>query len=281
MEGMKSACLVVLIVMSAVTASAQSNPAGSSSISGIFNSKLATETAEASSSTLSYTVAHFPYGGGLTTRLELANTGSATATVNITFFDQSGSGTSVPLEGIGLKSTETVTVGPNQTQVLGSELSQRNNAAQIAWATMTSTAPLNVFSLFDFGPNAPTINWAVGTQSIAPSTSFRFPVSIGGPVNYNAGMALSNPNGTSTNVKVMVMKSDGTQLGSFTESLGKNAQTVFLLSPHSGLNFGATPQTPFNGSVAVCAPQPVGLVALGAEGSGGLFSVSVTTDPCP
>jgi hypothetical protein len=211
----------------------------------------------------------------------VTNSGKTNATVKFTFFDHSGLSTSVPLEGIGPKSTETLTVGANQTQVIGSELSQRTSAAQVAWATMTSTAPLNVFSLFDFGPKPPTINWAVGAQSTAPSKSFRFPVSIGGPVNYNAGMALSNPNGTPTVVTVKVLKSDGTQLGSFTESLGKNAQTVFLLSPHPGLDFGSTPQTPFNGSVAVCAPQAVGLVALGAEGSGGLFSISVTTDPCP
>ena len=267
--------------MSTAIASAQTAPAGPSSISDIFNSELAGQTAQASSASLSYTIAHFPYGGGLTTRIALANNGTANATVKFTFFDHTGLSTSVPLEGIGPKSTETITVGANQTQVIGSELSQRSSAGQVAWATMTSTAPLNVFSLFDFGPNPPTINWAVGAQSVAPSKSFRFPVSIGGPVNYDAGMALSNPNGTPTVVTVKVMKSDGTQLGSFTESLGKNAQTVFLLSSQGGLNFGSTPQTPFNGSVAVCAPQPVGLVALGAEGSGGLFSISVTTDPCP
>jgi len=281
MEGMKSPWLIALIVMSAAIAGAQTTPAGPSSISEIFNSELAGQTALASSATLSYSVSHFPYGGGLTTRIALTNSGSTSATVKFTFFDQTGLGTSVPLEGLGPKSTETVTVGANQTQVIGSELSQRTAAGQVAWATMTSSAPLNVFSLFDFGPNPPAITWAVGAQSTAPSKSFRFPVSIGGPTNYNAGMALSNPNGTPTVVTVMVMNSDGTQLGSFTQSLEKNAQTVFLLSPHAGLNFDSTAQTPFNGSVAVCAPQAVGLVALGAEGSGGLFSISVTTDPCP
>jgi len=279
MEGMKS---LILVVMSAAIAAAQTAPV---SVSEIFNSELAGQTALASSASLSYTIAHFPYGGGLTTRVAVTNSGSTSATVKFTFFDQSGLSTSVPLEGLGPKGTETLTVGANQTQVIGSELSQRSSAGQVAWATMTSTAPLNVFSLFDFGPNPPTINWAVGAQSTAPSKSFRFPVSIGGPVNYDAGMALSNPNGTPTVVTVKVLKSDGTQLGSFTESLGKNAQTVFLLSSQAGLNFGATPQTPFNGSVAVCAPQAVGLVALGAEGSSpstvGLFSISVTTDPCP
>jgi hypothetical protein len=279
MEGMKSLSLFILIVMSAAIAAAKTAP--DSSVSDIFDNPLATETALASSATLSYTIAHFPYGGGLTTRIALANNGAATATAKLTFFDQSGLSTSVPLEGSGLKSTQTVTVGANQTKVVGSELSQRTSTGQVAWATMTSTAPLNVFSLFDFGPTPPKINWAVGAQSTAPSKSFRFPVSIGGPVTYDAGMALSNPNGTPTVVTVKVMKSDGTQLGSFTENLGKNAQTVFLLSSHGGLSFGATPQTPFNGSVAVCAPQAVGLVALGAEGGGGLFSISVTNDPCP
>jgi hypothetical protein len=278
---MKSPWLIILTVMSAAIASAQTAPDGPSSIDGIFNSGLATESALASSAALSYTIAHFPYGGGLTTRIAFANNGKTNATVNLTFFDSSGLPTSVPLEGIGIKGTESLTVGANQTQVVGSELSQRSSAGQVAWATMTSTAPLNVFSLFDFGPNPPTINWAVGAQSTAPAKSFRFPVSIGGPVNYDAGMALSNPNGTPTVVTVKVLKSDGTQLGSFTESLGKNAQTVFLLASHAGLNFGSTPQTPFNGSVAVCAPQAVGLVALGAEGKGGLFSISVTNDPCP
>ena len=279
MEGMKSPWLFALIVLSAAIAAAQTAP--DSSVGDIFNNPLATETALASSATLSYTIAHFPYGGGLTTRLALANNGKASATVNITFFDNAGQPTSVPLEGIGLKGTESVTVGANQTKMIGSELSQRASAGQVAWATMTSTAPLNVFSLFDFGPNPPTINWAVGAQSTAPSKSFRFPVSIGGPVNYNAGMALSNPNGTQTVVTVKVLKADGTSLGSFQETLPKNGQTVFLLSPHAGLNFDGTP---FNGSVAVCAPQAVGLVALGAEGdpkSPGLFSISVTTDPCP
>lgn len=260
------------------TAIAAAQTASDSTVSEIFNSEFAAQTAMASSATLSYTIAHFPYGGGLTTRVALTNAGSTAATAKFTFFDQSGLSTSVPLEGSGPKSTQTITVGPNQTQVIGSELSQRSSTGQVAWATMTSTAPLNVFSLFDFGPNFPTINWAVGAQSIAPSKSFRFPVSVGGPLNYDAGVALANPNGSPTVVTVKVLNSDGSQFGSFTESLGKNAQALFLLNGSHKLSFGSSL---FNGSVAVCAPQPVGLVALGAEGGGGLFSISVTTDACP
>src|SRR5579864_7007061 len=276
---MKSASVLALIVMSAVIAAAQTAPDGPSPISEVFNSGLANETAQASSATLSYTVAHFPYGGGWSTRVALANNSSASATVRFTFFDQNGLSTSVPLEGIGLKSTETVTVGANHTQVVGAELSQRNGSAlQVAWATVSSTVPVNVFSLFDYGPNPPAITGAVGAQSTAPSKSFRFPVSVGGPLNYNAGMALSNPNGSSTAVTVKVYDAGGTMIGSFPEQLAANAQTLFLLNT-KGVNFGAGL---FNGSVAVCAPQPVGLVALGVEGgSTGLFTIAVTTDPCP
>jgi hypothetical protein len=137
---------------------------------------------------------------------------------------------------------------------------------------------VNVFSLFDFGPNPPAITGAVGAQSTAPSKSFRFPVSVGGPLNYDAGMAISNPNGSSTTAEVKVYDSSGNLIGSFAEPLSANAQTIFLLNT-KGVNFGSGL---FNGSVAVCAPQPVGLVALGVEGgSTGLFTIAVTTDPCP
>lgn len=273
---MKSVSVLALIVMSTVIAAAQTTP---SSISEVFSSGLANETAQASSPTLSYTVAHFPFGGGWSTRVALANNGSASATVRFSFFDQNGLSTSVPLEGIGLKNFETVTVGANQTQVVGAELSQRNGSAlQVAWATVSSTAPMNVFSLFDYGPNPPAITGAVGAQSTAPSRSFRFPVSVGGPLNYDAGMALSNPNGSSTAVTVKVYDAGGTMIGSFPEQLSANAQTLFLLNT-KGVNFGAGL---FNGSVAVCATNPVGLVALGVEGgSTGLFTIAVTTDPCP
>ncbi len=262
--------------MSTVIAAAQTTP---SPISEVFNSGLANETAQASSATLSYTVAHFPYGQGWSTRVTLANGGAGDATVNVKFFNEAGAPTLVPLDGLGNQGSQQFVVHKNDVHVFGADLSQRNNGKlQVAWATVSSTAPVNVFSLFDFGPNPPSITGAVGAQSTAPSKSFRFPVSIGGPLNYNAGMAISNPNGSSTAVTVKVYNASGTMIGSFPEQLSANAQTLFLLNT-KGVNFGGGL---FNGSVAVCAPQPVGLVALGVEGgSTGLFTIAVTTDPCP
>jgi hypothetical protein len=275
---MKLPWLFALIGMSAAIGAAQTEPAGPTSVSEIFNSGLATETALASSATLSYTVAHFPYGQGWSTRIALANNGKTDATVNMKFFNTAGAPTLVPLDGLGNQGSQQFVIHPNQTHVVGADLSQRNNGnLQVAWATTSSTAPLNVFSLFDFGPNPPAITGAVGAASMAPSKSFRFPVSVGGSVNYNAGMAISNPNGSQTVVTVKVLNADGTVKGTFPETLAANAQTIFLLN--TKLNFGSSL---FNGSVAVCAPNPVGLVALGVEGgSTGLFTIAVTTDPCP
>jgi hypothetical protein len=275
---MKLPWLFALIGMSAAIGAAQTEPAGPTSVSEIFNSGLATETALASSATLSYTVAHFPYGQGWSTRIALANNGKTDATVNMKFFNTAGAPTLVPLDGLGNQGSQQFVIHPNQTHVVGADLSQRNNGnLQVAWATTSSTAPLNVFSLFDFGPNPPAITGAVGAASMAPSKSFRFPVSVGGSVNYNAGMAISNPNGSQTIVTVKVLNADGTVKGTFPETLAANAQTIFLLN--TKMNFGSSL---FNGSVAVCAPNPVGLVALGVEGgSTGLFTIAVTTDPCP
>jgi hypothetical protein len=276
---MKSPWLLALILMSTVIAAAQTAPAGPSSVSEVFNSGLANETAQASSATFSYTVAHFPYGQGWSTRISTANGGITDATVNVKFFNSAGAPTSVPLEGEqGLQTGQQFVVHRNEVQVFGAELSQRNNPKlQVAWATVTSTAPVNVFSLFDYGPNPPAIIGAVGAQSTAPSKTFRFPVSVGGTLKYNAGMAISSPN-AGTTVTVKVLNADGSTKGTFTETLPTNGQTLFLLD--SKVSFDKS--TLFNGSVAVCATQPVGLVALGVEyASSGLFTIAVTTDPCP
>jgi len=226
-----------------------------------------------------YVITHFPFGGGWSTLVLLANNGASDATVNLSFFNEAGAPTPVPLEGLGTQGSQQVVVHANSTQAIGAELSQRNSLAttQTVWATASSTAPLNVFGLFDYGPNPPTITGSVGAQSTASSKSFRFPVRVGGPLSYNAGMALANPNVSQTTITVKVFNADGSLNGSFPETLAANAQTIFLLNQKMSF-----PSALFTGSVAVCASQPVGLVAIGAEGgSTGLFTISVTTDPCP
>jgi hypothetical protein len=273
---------LAFLVLLAGIATAQmipNSPAARQSISSIFNTESAVEPLAASSPTLSfqYTIAHFPYQGGWSTQVFLANSGTQDATVDITFFNDKGASASVPLQGKGLQSSEQLTIHPNDVQVVGADTSKRNTGdLQVAWATAASSAPLNVFSLFDFGPNPPAISGAVGAQSTPPAKSYRFPVSVGGSVGFDAGMAIANPNGKTANVTVKVLNADGSQKGSFAVPLLANNQTIFTLK--GKMSFGSSL---FVGSVAVCSDQPIGLVTVGFEGGQAFFTTSVTNDPCP
>ena len=154
-------------------------------------------------------------------------------------------------------------------------------------ANANSTAPLNVFSLFDYAPTskptavpATTINGAVGAQSTAAAKTFRFPISVYGAVGYNIGIAVANPNNSNTNVTIKLLEPDGTIKNSVTRTLPPNGQNSFLATDPTIFGHDIDSSKLFNGSLAVCASQPVGLVTVGIE-SGAFFTISVTNDPCP
>lgn len=262
---------------------------GSKEISSVFQNELALDPSKSASAPVSYVIAHFPYGGGWSSRVMVANSSStATATVDVTFYNQAGAGFSLPLEGqAGLQATQHLVIPPKQVKVFGAALNQRATGnLQVAWATAcvhppddscNTTAPVNVFSLFDFGTST-VIGGAVGAQATAPAKSFRFPVSVGGPLGYNAGMALANSSGTPTTVQVNVLNADGTLKGSFQETLQQgNQQTIFVLTA-KGITFNLS--TVFDGTVVVCATQPIGLTTVGFEGGQAYFTTSLTNEAC-
>ena len=240
---------------------------------------LATSTA---SSSFNYVVAHFPLGGGFNTKVMLANSGANAATAKVQFLNQAGASAAVPLQGSGLKSVQSFTIQPNDVQGVSGDSSKRNGQdLEVWWAMVTSNAPLNVFSLFDFGPNPPNISGAVGAQSTVAQKTFRLPIlerneGAGNPNNYEVGLAVANPNNSNTTVTVKVLNPDGSLKGSFQEILPAMNQSIFTLS--SKLNFDSSL---FTGSMAVCATQPIGLVTIGFEGGQAFFTTSVTNDPCP
>jgi hypothetical protein len=290
---MKATTVFIFLVIS-VGISAAQTPSGLSnepqSIQSVFNNALASQPAAASSTPVSqYIIAHFPYGSGFSTRVLLTNSGTSDVTVDVSFTTQTGIPALVPLEGQqGKQSTQHLSIARNQTQTIDSDPSQRNaGPITVTWATAVSSGPLDVFSLFDYGPtNKPTtapvttINGAVGAQSVVAAKTFRFPVSLNGPLVYNEGLAIANPNNSNTNVTVKLLLADGTIKDTIVKSLPPNGQTSFVLTDSTVFGHDLNPSTLFNGSVAVCATQPVGLVANGFEG-GAFFTTAVTNDPCP
>lgn len=248
--------------------------------------------------TVTYVVAHFPYGGGWITRDMFGNPGAAAVTVDVAFFNQDGSVASVPLDGAGTQSTQHFTIAPNSVQVMAADPTLRlapdpNNLANVGpihvtWARVTSSGPLNVFSLFDDATSTvpstqPTtlINGSVGAQSLAAATTFRLPISVYGPLQFNAGVAIANPNSVASNVVVILLNPDGTKKKTLnTMTLAAMGQTSFVVTQPNIFGNDIDPSTVFNGSLAVCSSQPVGLVGIGIEG-GALFTIPATNDPCP
>jgi hypothetical protein len=232
-----------------------------------------------------YVIAHFPYGGGWGTRVLLLNGSGQTATVELNYFSQDGNPVSVP--GVGsTNGALQLQINPSAVSIVEADPTQRNTTPlQVAWATVTSNEPLNIFTLFDLAPTtvpftsaSTTVLSAVGAQSSPPAQSFHFPISVNGSRDYNAGLAVANPNSFMATVSLNLLDSFGNLTATQIISLPPNGQTTLLLNQP----FAASLASPslFTGSVGICASVPVGLVALGVEGDI-LFTVPVSNDyPC-
>lgn len=282
MVSMRTKFLFGCLFVWASLALAQSSPAPDS-ISAIFSADGVAEPLQASSASTSfqYIIAHWQYGQGYSTQAMLANSGTETATVKVQFFNQAGASFAVPLTG-GSKSSDTLKISPGNVMDLSTQSSDRaNSSLDVAWGIATSNAPLNVFTLLDEGTSASAITGVVGLPAAPAASSFRFPVTVGGPEKFDARVAIANPSKSTATVTVMVLNANGTTMGTFPQTLAANHQTIFTLdSSTTGLNFSSFGTTPFVGSVAVCSSEPIGLVAIGLEGSE-FYSTSVTNDPCP
>lgn len=236
-----------------------------------------------------YIIPHIPVGGGWSTRLLFSDTGTANVTADVTFYTQTGTTGSVTFEGQqGLQTSEHLVIGQNQVQVLNLDPTLRNaGPLAITWAKVTTSGPLSVFVIFDSSTPTLTpttipatlITGSVAAQAMPAATSFRFPFAEAGSLHFNAGLAIANPNATATNFTIFLMNADGTINHSLQMSLQANSQTSFVLSDPTvfGNNIDSSSPLLFNGSIAICASQPIGVVAIGIEG-GALYTIPVTND---
>jgi hypothetical protein len=285
---MKSA-RVLLFLISMGIAAAQVTPASSDS------------PAAATSNT--YIIAHFPWDGGFSTRVLFANNSASAASINVSFFDpQNGQPKPVPLQGqaaqtsgifetelagtLATASTPTasfaMTLPPNDVSAIAADPSQRNSTGttKVAWGVVTSNVPLNVFSVFDQVPKGKSsISTAVGAQSGVTAKSFRFPLSVHGPVNYDAGLAMANPGSKTATVTIKLFKQgSSTPIDTIAKTMLASSQQLLVVSSTFSHDFSGS--TLFNGSLCVSSDQPIGFLALGVE-QGIFFSESYTNDTCP
>jgi hypothetical protein len=239
-----------------------------------------------------YIIPHFPFGGGWSTRLVFSNSGSADVTADVTFFSATGTTGSVPLEGQqGAQTSQHLVIGKNQVETINADPTQRNaGPLQVMWAKVVTTGPLNILVLFDSSTptsvpsNVPAtlVTGSVGAAAEPAAMTFRFPIAAAGPLHYNIGLAVANPNATATNFTVYLLNADGSVNHALPMSLQANNQTSFVLTDPTIFGSSIDPNSTllFDGSVAVCASQPVAVVPIGIEG-GALYTIPVTNDACP
>jgi hypothetical protein len=240
------------------------------------------------SSAETYIIPHFPVGGGWSTRLVFSNIGPADVTADVTFYSQTGTIGAVTLEGRGTQSSEHLIISRNAVITLNADPTLRNaGPLDVTWAKVTTNGPLTVFVIFD--SSTPTlvpttipatlITGSVGAQAVAAAMFFRFPLAAAGPLHFNLGIAIANPNSTATDFTVFLLNANGTINDSFQMTLQANSQTSFVVS--DSLIFGntidITSELLFNGSIAICASQPVAVVPIGIEG-GALYTIPVAND---
>lgn len=280
MGSMKRTLLGFLLLSTGVALAQQASPEPES-LDDVFGTDAVVEPLSSSTATSSftYTVAHFPFGGGWNSQIMVGNGSGKSASVKVSFFNQAGASAAVPLAGKGLQSSQSFSAAANRTLVVSGDTSKRNSASQEEmWATVTSNQAVDVFTLSDLASKPPAFNAAIGVQALAASKTFRFPVAVNGPNGFNAQLAIANPNNSTTDVTVKILNSNGSVTGSFQESLQANNQVLLKLTDK--MKFSSSG---FSGAVAVCASQPVGLAVIGIEGVGtqAMYNTAVTTDACP
>jgi hypothetical protein len=96
-----------------------------------------------------YVIAHLPYGGGWSSRILAMNPGSEAVQVELKFFSKDGRPVSVPIGAGEVKDTQQFGVDPRAVKSLDIDAGALDSEAQIAWATVETSAPLQISSSID------------------------------------------------------------------------------------------------------------------------------------
>ena len=120
-----------------------------------------------------------------------------------------------------------------------------------------------------------------GATVLPSGRGFVFPVSVYGSKNFNAFLAIANPNEAPANVSLNLSYGDGLQTVNRVLQLPPRGQMTRLLTDQSLFDQVEAPPDGFDGTVTVCSDAPVGLVALGLAGELAYTLPVSTSQSCP
>jgi hypothetical protein len=167
-------------------------------------------------------------GGGWQTTFTLVNTGTTSAQVQLSFFDDNGNALALPLSFVQ-SGTATTASTVSQTIAAGATLvvltqGGSTGASVVGSAQLTTTGNVGGFAIFRYNPT--------GQEAAVPletGNASAYVLAFDDTNGLATGVALANVTNQATNVPVTVRDDSGTTLGTSNISLAANGHTSFVL----------------------------------------------------
>ncbi len=208
-------------------------------------------------------ISDLTYGGGFVGTFYLVNTGAASASFTLSFYNQSGAPVSVPLSlpltfPQGAAATTTATYNTPILSAGASYWVQGSGAITSTLLTgsaqLTTTGNISGFVIFRYNPNS--------QEAVVPLESRNassYVLAFDNTAGTVTGVALSSSSAQNTNVPVVIHDDTGTQIGTSSIPLNANGHASFTLDPTHG--FPAT--AGIRGTLEFVAPLGVPIGVLG------------------
>jgi len=214
-------------------------------------------------------LAHLTSGGGWETSIAVVNLGSASTSMSLNFFGDSGSPLSLPLTYPQGSASPANVSSVNQT--LGSNailLLDTNPPASVplseGWASLTSGGDVNAYEIFHYGPS--------GQEAVVP-------LQTGGASSYlliydntslvgtlGTGVAIANGANQAASVPFVINDDTGTQIASGSVAVPAMGHTAFTLAEQYAVTAGK------RGTVQFTTPPQGQISVLGIRSNGNSFT---------
>ena len=219
--------------------------------------------------TFAGSMAQLASGGGWDTTLTLANAGTSSAQIELSFFDDNGNALSLPLTFVQSGAVMTAST-VNQQIAAGATLvivTQGNNAVTLVGsAQLTTNGNVSGFAIFHYKPSGQEAVVPLETRN-ASAYVLAFDYTNGAAT----GLALANVSNQAANVPVIIRDDTGASLGTATIDLAALGHTSFMLATRYAFVAGK------RGTVEFDTPAGAQITALGirATGAGALTTIPV------
>ena len=219
--------------------------------------------------TFAGSMAQLASGGGWDTTLTLANAGTSSAQIELSFFDDNGNALSLPLTFVQSGAVMTAST-VNQQIAAGATLvivTQGNNAVTLVGsAQLTTNGNVSGFAIFHYKPSGQEAVVPLETRN-ASAYVLAFDYTNGAAT----GLALANVSNQAANVPVIIRDDTGATLGTATIDLAALGHTSFMLATRYAFVVGK------RGTVEFDTPAGAQITALGirATGAGALTTIPV------